>query len=243
MSKEYTFHSPKPERLGKVTNTDFDKVASVSQAIGSKYADPSIPSYILSPSALSYKIDPDGRVGLATGVDDSADTNVYDTRYVTTPLAPDERETVVDVVKPFIDVGKKWLHPDEAIVVDFFRKEQEAGYSGFWHFDGTPGSDDFRGVIFYHGFPTDFAVGEIVIHVPDEQYPPTPKQIHSMIPPGLVVEELDERKDTFIFMEGPEPLTGVGIANGHIHRVVAIPNSEKGTVRSFLRLGTRIKGK
>jgi hypothetical protein len=243
MGKEYTFHSPKPEKLGRVTNTDFDRVAPVGQAMSYKYADPSIPSYILSSSSLSWSIDPDGNVGLATGVDYSNQANIYDTRYVTRQLARDERETVVAIVKPFVDVGKDWLHPDEAIIVDFFRHEQDARYSGDWHFDGTPGSDDFRGVIFYDRFPTDFAVGRIVLDVPDEQYPPSPKQIDFMISNGRIVQELAEKRGAITLMEGPEPLTGVGIANRHIHRVAAIPDSKKGTVRSFLRLGTRIKEK
>ncbi len=241
MSKEYTFHSPEPERLRGVTNADFDRVASVVTEIAAKYADPSIPSYILAPASLSWEIDPDGKVGLATGlVEDPTQTIVYDDRYVTKPLTLDESKKVIDVVKPFLDAGKAWLHPDEPIVVDFFRVEQQASSPGYWHFDGTPGSDDFRGVIFYDSFPTDFAVGKIVLDVPDESYPPSPKQINSMIPPGRVVEELNDKKG-LTFMEGPEPLTGVGIANGHIHRVAGIPASKNGAVRSFLRLSTRIR--
>jgi hypothetical protein len=235
MIKEYTFHSPMPEKLGRVDNADFHRIASVSQKIGSKYADQSIPSYILSPASTGYQITSEGEVSVITG---RVYKELFSVDNVTRPLTSEENRQILETVEPFIQAAEDWLHPNETVVAEFFREPQHAAYAGPWHTDGVPDTDNFRGVIFYDSLPTDFAVGTMKFDLHEGQYPPTSEEVDSLVTGPTLYENLQSNDSGIKLVKGPDPLNAVGIANANLHRVTEVPQSADGTVRTFLRLAT-----
>jgi hypothetical protein len=234
MSREHTFHSPRPKELGKITKADLNDMASLSQELGTKYANG---SYIVTPAYIGCEINPDGDISVITGTSyDDSDGTIYYNSNVTTPLNAKEITLVGDAVKPFVAATQEWLHPDETIVMGYCTMPLEPSLPGGWHTDGNPSTDDFRGVLFYDALPTEFAVGSVPLETPDDQ-PITPRTIDAHLTIRRVRQALFDKELTLT--EGPEPLRAVGFANEHLHQVAPVTRELDGVTRKFLRLTTR----
>jgi hypothetical protein len=234
MSHEYVFYSPRPAELGTINEDAFDAMTLVGHELGSKYSEPD--SYILSPQSIGCEIASDGTASVIT---DRIYKDVDDVTNVTAPLTTLESELLLETLKPFVTASKDWLHPNETVILSFFRSQQLANGPGGWHADGTPGSDDFRGALFYDKLPTEFLEGRIRFDIPDDHYPPTPRRLGALISPSTITKALMAETTELALTRSPKPFSAVGISNNSLHRVAPIPQALDGTVRTFLRLVTR----